>query len=323
MAVEQDHAQRALGAPARKLVEVGLDELDLRFADLRLVSPRRVAWLKLSIEREGIRNPVLVSSGVEAGRRVLLDGLKRLRVARELGIDKLWAAVLAVDLRTSLVAMVLSNTAHAGLTALEEGWILRRLCRESKMSQQEAGALLGRNQSFVSRRVRLVEELEAGLQDDVRLGLLSPACAQHVVRLPRGSQQHRAAQVVQEHSLTSRQSADLVGLLLATDEPCARHDLLADPLGALARLHGRSPQPVDPRLSRQGQQVERNLGAFETSSLRLLHGLGAELCEADAARLRPRMADALGLAGRMVQSLRARCRNGAAAIVDPSAQEGR
>lgn len=317
---DHEHAgQPGTGGPTRQLVEVGAQDLDLRFAELRLVSPRRVAWLKASIAREGIRNPVLVSSGVEAGQRVLLDGLKRLRVARDLGIPKLWAAVVVVDLPASLAAMLLSNASHAGLTALEEGWILRRLCRDSRLSQQEAAALVGRDQSFVSRRVRLVEDLETGLQEDVRLGLLSPACARQVVLLPRGSQQHRAAQAIQEHGLTSRQTVALVRLLRGTDEPAARSELLADPLSALAKL-GDTPRPVDPRLGREGQRVAQGLRAFEMASLRLLQGLGSELCEAEMARLRPRMGDVLDLAGRVAQSLRARCRRPPS--TEPAAQDG-
>ena len=73
-------------AGRREVVQVAVAELDLRFAELRLVNPKREARLRASIERDGFRSPVLVSTGVEPGRRVLLDGVKRLKVARALGI---------------------------------------------------------------------------------------------------------------------------------------------------------------------------------------------------------------------------------------------
>ena len=61
-----------------------LAEVDRRFASLRLTAPDVLRRLRASIEREGIRDPVVVSSAVETDRWVLLDGFKRVRVAEEL-----------------------------------------------------------------------------------------------------------------------------------------------------------------------------------------------------------------------------------------------
>ena len=301
--------ERDPGGPVEgEVVLVSIDELDLRFAQLRLVNPRREARLRASIEREGVRDPVLVSTGVEPGRRVLLDGVKRLKVARALGIATVWAVVVEADPCASLLALMTANAARAGLTALEEGWVLRRLCREMGLSQQQVGALLCRDQSFVSRRVLLVEQLEQRVQDDVRLGLLSPASARELARLPRGSQQVRTRTALQAHGLSSRQTAALVRLLLGTADPRARRQILDDPLSALAGVEGRRPGAVDARLGTSGQALWRSLSLFETASLRLCQALGAELPAPDEALLAARMAEGLTLGRRVVRALGARCR---------------
>ena len=279
------------------------------FRELRLVNPKREARLRASIERDGFRSPVLVSTGVEPGRRVLLDGVKRLKVARALGIATVWAVVVEADPCASLLALMTANAARAGLTALEEGWVLRRLCREMGLSQQQVGALLCRDQSFVSRRVLLVEQLEQRVQDDVRLGLLSPASARELARLPRGSQQVRTREALQAHGLSSRQTASLVRLLLGAAEPLAHRQILDDPLAALAGVDGRRPPgAVDARLGTQGQALWRSLSLFETASLRLCQALGAELPAPDEARLSARMAEGLTQGRRLVRTLGARCR---------------
>ena len=74
-----------------------LTDIDRRLASLRLASPTALRRLRGSIEREGIRHPIVVSSAVEADRWVLLDGFKRVRVAEELGLACVWAQTLAFD----------------------------------------------------------------------------------------------------------------------------------------------------------------------------------------------------------------------------------
>lgn len=292
-----------LGAAARAQVEVALDELDLRFASLRLVAPHGVARLKAAIEREGVRNPVLASTAVEAGRRVLLDGLKRLRVARDLGIPKLWATLVALDAPASLAAMLAANAPHAGLTAIEQGWIARHLCREHGLTQKQTGELVGHDQSWVSIRIRLVENLDERRQEDLRLGLLSPAQARELSRLPRGSQQEHAAQAIQEHGLSSRKTADLVRLVLGTDQPRVRHELLDDPLRYLAQANEARVQPtMDPRLSRAGQQLARVLTTWQTTSGHLERILAGTLSAEDALLLRPPLEQAVA-AGRRALAL--------------------
>jgi len=291
------------------LCEIALGELDLRYASLRLHKPQAVARLKASVAQGGIRNPILASTAVETGRYVLLDGLKRVRVAREIPIAKLWAHLVALDAPAALCAMLSSNVSHAGVTAIEEGWILRHLCQTLGLSQQAAGERVGHDQSWVSLRIRLVDDLETKLQDDLRLGLLSPTQARELGRLPRGRQQLEAAQMVEQHGLTSRQTTRVVDLLLEAGEPQIRHEILDDPLRWLAQTQKERAKPVvDPRLSPAGQALLRTLGAWEATSWRLerqlTEGLGAE----DALLLSSALEQALAQGQRVLSQLGTRVR---------------
>ena len=256
----------------RVIEEVALEDLDLRFAPLRLHSSADLARLRASVEREGIRQPVLAATQVEPGRRVLVDGFKRVRVAREVGITRLAVTLLALDSPAALAAMLGSNAAHRGMTALEEGWIARALCREHGLTQASAGALLGRDQSWVCQRLRLVEQLDEALKDDLRLGLLPPAVARELGRLPRG-QQMGAAKVVREQGLTSRQAARLVQKLVATEDPRVRLEVLADPLRYVAPEEPAAKAPPDPRLSAGGNDLRRSLLGWEGAAWRLSRSL--------------------------------------------------
>jgi len=258
----------------RVIEELALDELDLRFAPLRLHSPAGVARLKASVEREGIRQPVIAATEVEPGRRVLVDGFKRVRVARELEIGRLAVTLLALDTPAALAAMLRSNAAHRGMTALEEGWIVRAMCREHGLTQAIAGALLGHHPSWVCLRLRLVEQLDEALKDDLRLGLLPPAVARELGRLP-GGQQMSAAKVVREQGLSSRQAARLVQKLVATEDPRVRLEVLADPRRFVAPAPDEpaAKAPTDPRLSAGGNDLRRSLLGWEGAAWRVSRSL--------------------------------------------------
>ena len=251
---------------------LALTVIDRRFASLRLHSPGDLRRLRASIEREGIRHPVLVSSAVEPDRSVLLDGFKRVRVAEELELGSVWAHVVAFDAAQSKAAMVHANQAQRGLSDVEEAWIVRALCREHCLTQAAVGQLLGRDKSWVCRRLKLAETLEAPLQEDLRLGLLSATAARELARLPRGNQL-RAAAAVRDHQLTSRQAARLVERLQHSDDLGAREEVLADPLRFISPEKSDASPVCDPRLSERCNQLRRLLLSWEGVSGHLARSL--------------------------------------------------
>jgi ParB/RepB/Spo0J family partition protein len=258
---------RVITAPVEALP---IEELDLRFASLRLFYPTQLERLLASVKREGIRQPVLAATEVEAARRVVVDGFKRVRVARELGMTRLNASLVALDGPAALALMVRANAAQRGMSALEEGWVVRRLCREHGLTQAKAGMLLEREQSWVSHRLRLVEQLEEQLQEDLRLGLMAPSVARELGRLPR-TEQMRTAEVVREQGLLSRQATRLVRCLLATDDPAARRAILADPGRWVAGAPAATGQEraLDRRLTAGGNELRQSLLCFEGAASRL------------------------------------------------------
>ena len=251
-----------------------LEQLDVRFESLRLVSPAEMSRLRASVERDGVRQPVVVSTGVERDRFVLLDGFKRVRILREQGTAEVLATLVTLDAAASKAAIVTCNAPHRGLSDLEEAWIVQSLCRGHRVSQVELGRLLSRHKSWVCRRLKLAEHLEESVQDDIRLGLLSSSTARELARLPRGNQQD-AAQAVRDGGLASRQAGQLVTLLLQTDDPDARRAILDDPARYIPVPESHKTVPLDPRLSHGGNEIRRGLLSWRQSSLRLSQAMQA------------------------------------------------
>lgn len=256
----------------RGIEEIPPERVDLRFASLRLPSPAELSRLRASVEREGIRNPVMVSVGIEPGHLILIDGFKRVRVAKELGIATLSATAVTLDVAASKAAMLRCNAPHQGMSDVEEAWVVWSLCREHALTQDVVGQLLGRDQSWVSRRLALAEHLEPALVDDLRLGLLSSAAARELSRLPRGLQ-IATARAVREHGLASRQVAHLVVALKKTDDPKARREVLADPRRYLVLEHPDQMATSDPRLGTGGNDLRKCLLGWHGAAARLWRSL--------------------------------------------------
>jgi len=194
--------------PAAIPVEVSPEELGQRFSQLRLV-PATDATMEASLRRYGQLSPV-VAFRDERSRLEVVDGFRRLRAARVQGHPALLQVrVLDVDEARALGALFSLHRGGGGLTELEEAWVVQALVREHGYAQMQAAQLLRRHQSWVSRRLLLVEALAPEVQIDVRLGLVSPTAAREVARLPRGIQQ-TVARIIARQGMSTRAAAQLV-----------------------------------------------------------------------------------------------------------------
>jgi ParB-like chromosome segregation protein Spo0J len=190
---------------------VAPDELSESLSALRLYVADAQRQLQLSLSKHGQLTPVQAFRA--AGRLELFDGLKRLRAARDLSWPTLRVEVHEIDAAGAKVRLLRCN-ASAGLSAIEEAWVVRSLHRDDGLDQPQIAMLLSRHKSWVCRRLALAEDLSDELTASVRLGLVSATAVRELTRLPRGNQD-AVAQVVARRGLTTRQTARLIDSLLA------------------------------------------------------------------------------------------------------------
>jgi ParB-like chromosome segregation protein Spo0J len=198
--------------------DIDLAELSDGLTALRLCDASALEAMRRSLERYGQLSAIHLFA--EAEKLEILDGFKRVRAARALGLRTLRARVADVDVIGAKVQIAALHQQH-GLTELEEGWLIRSLYREHGLSQPVIAARLGRHKTWVLRRLLLVEALEPAVQANVRLGLLAPRAAVVVSQLPRGNQ-HDFAGLVARRGLTVRQTELLVAALAALADDTAR-----------------------------------------------------------------------------------------------------
>lgn len=260
-----------------QLEEMKLDALGLELGRVRCPPPTRVETIQRDLATNGQLTP-LIARLQPADQPQLLDGFKRLRAARELGWSTLKVGCLEATPTTAL-ALMMSLNRRFGLSPVEEALVVRELVRDG-LTGVEVGQLLGRHKSWVSRRLGLLERLAPELQEEMKLGLLEAGTARRLLSLPRGNQVELAA-VARKAGLGVRQTERLVQLWRQAPSEAVRKYVLAQPEEALNAAQSPPKRPPDPRLSSQGQQVQRRLKTALTAMSALVEAVGDGLRNED------------------------------------------
>jgi ParB/RepB/Spo0J family partition protein len=203
-------------------LDIPIDRIGESFGRLRLLSPCHEAAMERSVGRFGQLTPVVVSAA-KNDHYEIIDGFKRLRACRKLGKQSLKARVLEGHGRVFKAAMIQLNLKCGHLGDVEEAMIVASLYRDDGLTQVEIAPLLGRDKSWVSRRIALIERLSEEVLEHLRLGLISPTHGRELSRLPRGNQ-HQALSCVVSHRLCSRETAKLVAMLI--ERPRWDHEMI-------------------------------------------------------------------------------------------------
>jgi ParB-like chromosome segregation protein Spo0J len=288
---------------------VSLARIGTTLGVARCPQPGQLARMRQSLTKHGQLLPVIVVD--RAGQLELVDGFKRRTAATQMGWSELWVSERSLDGRGQWMAMLTLNRTSGSLSVLEEGLIVRELCR-SGLAQVEIAQLVGRHKSWVSRRLGLVERLHADLLEWVRTGLMSAGTARRLVVLPAGNQVELAA-VVSQAALNTEETELLVSLWQKTSDATIRRFLLTDPRTALQNAQPEKvTTPPDPRLSDRGRRIARALQILRGVALRVREALepppaAMELALLEreirlTAQVLPSTLAALGSAGRCLRS---------------------
>lgn len=192
--------------------EIAVSEIGEKYGVYRIVSPRADAAMVKSIRKYGQISSVVCVKGKDGYE--MIDGFKRLRACRSLNQTTLRVKTMEVSGRVCKAAILQLNQSGRSINEMEEALVLQSLHREDGLTQIEIAALLGRDKSWVSRRISLIERLSEEVQEDIRLGLIPVITGRDLAKLPRGNQKD-AADAILKRRYTTREAAKLIGYLLS------------------------------------------------------------------------------------------------------------
>jgi len=141
---------------------VELSSLDLRYEGHRLRDDAREARVLASIAQRGIEDPL---EGVDPRPiRILLNGFKRCRCAKKLGITSAPYVSLGEEEATGILNLMRVSTDKA-LGILEQARFIVDLLTLHGMSLAEVAETLGRSKAWVSMRRSLLQEMGQPIQE--------------------------------------------------------------------------------------------------------------------------------------------------------------
>ncbi len=247
-------------------VSLPIQRIGERFAQLRIADPVAERAMLQSMQKYGQQTPVVVCR-IATGEHELLDGFKRLRAGRQMGLKELTVRPLEVSLRACKAAMLHLNRVGRTISGLEEALVVHSLCHEDCLNQVEIASLLGRHKSWVCRKLSLIERLCDEAQDSIRLGLLPASIGAELARLQRCNQEHLLA-AIRSQRLTWRETREVVSALLS--KPQREHEaILKDPRATVLRPEEEIfVAPVaEQGLSYPAKQLQHRLIGLERSCL--------------------------------------------------------
>ena len=111
--------------------------------------------LSQSIRSYGILNPLTVRC--RGGKYELVAGERRLRAARLAGLTEVPCILLDVNMEDASLIALVENLQRRDLDFIEEAVGLNRLIRMFGLSQEEAARRIGKSQSAVANKLRLLK----------------------------------------------------------------------------------------------------------------------------------------------------------------------
>lgn len=184
--------------------------------------PRRVfaqadlEELAKSIQALGLLQPLTVRR-VDYGWE-LVAGERRLRAAKLAGLKEVPCLSLQIDSQRSSLLALVENLQRKDLDFWEEALALDKLISTYHLSQEEAAKRIGKSQSAVANKLRLLK-LPREVLEVLRDGGATERHARALLSLDNPELQLQAAQTVVEQRLTVAQTEALVEPLLLPPPP--------------------------------------------------------------------------------------------------------
>lgn len=154
----------------------------------RTFEPEELRALSDSIRQNGILQPITVRNTGE--HYELIAGERRLRAAKLAGLSVVPCIVMEISDRNSAILALVENIQRADLNCFEEAAALEKLITCYGMTQEDAAMQLGRAQSTVANKLRLLR-----LTDEERTCILEHHLTERHARalLRLGSPEERLA----------------------------------------------------------------------------------------------------------------------------------
>lgn len=193
----------------RRVVELPADKLIPNPRQPRKIfSKEELDGLSRSIASNGLLQPISVRR-TSGGKYEIIAGERRWRACIQAGMRQIPCLVQECSDAQSAVLAILENLQRQDLQVFEEAEGIRRLMEDWGVTQEEAARRLGKSQSAIANKLRLLRLTPEERKCIVENGL-SERHARAILRIPQEDVRKKLLAQVVEKGLTVRQTEELV-----------------------------------------------------------------------------------------------------------------
>lgn len=155
-----------------------------------------LAELSDSLREDGQWNPIIVRR--VDGLYELIAGECRLRAAKKLGWDRIKCNIVSAEDQEAHVLALKTNLLRKDLNIVEEAEAVASMLVKFDLTQEEVARLIGKKQSWVSRRLSLASRLCPDVKKCLKGGKISACHALALLNLTSEEQVRICNRIVQE-----------------------------------------------------------------------------------------------------------------------------
>ena len=172
------------------------DIIPNRFQPREVFDERALNELAVSIKEHGVIQPIIVRSVND--KYEIIAGERRYKAAAMAGLTKIPAIIRDLDDKESSKVALLENLQRKNLNAIEEARTYQKILELDEMTQEELAKTMGKSQSAVANKVRLLS-LPEEVQEAVLKENISERHARALLNVPDADKQKELLnQVVEE-----------------------------------------------------------------------------------------------------------------------------
>ena len=182
----------------------------------RYFDPEAIATLAESIRQYGVLNPLTVRRTANGGYE-LVAGERRLRAARVAGLTDVPCLLINADGEDSSVIALVENLQRRDLDFFEEANGFKRLIEQFGLTQEEAARKVGKPQSAVANKLRLLRLSQQNMEL-IRCNNLTERHARALLRLNDEADRINVTNYIIEHELNVSRTEEYIDEFLKAKE---------------------------------------------------------------------------------------------------------
>ena len=175
--------------------------------------PEAINQLAESIQQYGVLNPLPVRRTVDGYE--LMAGERRLRAARAAGLSEVPCLIMSASEEDSSAIALVENLQRRDLDFFEEAAGYRQLIDRYGLTQEEAAHKVGKTQSAVANKLRLLKLSPENMRM-IRDGGLTERHARALLRLPDEEERCKATAQIIEHQWNVSRTEQYIDHLLSS-----------------------------------------------------------------------------------------------------------